>query len=100
MTGGDPQREAVIAMVLREAVTNVIRHAQARTCTILVESAPDGGIELSVADDGRGGPVEEGSGVSGMRTRLEAAGGVLRVETGAAGLRLMAALPAAPAKRS
>lgn len=98
--GDDPQREAVIAMVLREAVTNVIRHAQARTCTIVVESAPDGGIELSVADDGRGGPIEEGSGLSGMRTRLEAAGGVLRVETGAAGLRLVAALPAAPAKRS
>jgi two-component system, NarL family, sensor histidine kinase DesK len=71
--GGDPRREAVIAMALREAVTNVIRNADARICKIMIESALDGGLELTVADDGRGGEVEEGSGLSGMRTRLEAA---------------------------
>ena len=94
--GGDPRREAVVTMALREAVTNVIRHAQARICTIVVESTPDGGMRLSVADDGRGGDVAEGSGLSGMRKRLEAAGGALQVESGAAGLRLTASLPAAP----
>ena len=97
--GGDPKREAVITMALREAVTNVIRHARARTCTIVVEAAPDGGMWLSVADDGRGGDVEEGSGLSGMRTRLEAAGGALHVQGGAKGLRLVASLPATAGPR-
>jgi two-component system, NarL family, sensor histidine kinase DesK len=99
--GADPRREAVIAMALREAVTNVIRHAGARTCDIVVECAPDGGMALSVADDGRGGALEEGSGLLGMRRRLEAAGGALCVEGGAGGgLRLRASLPAARSMRA
>ena len=102
LTSGDPDREAVITMALREAVTNVIRHAQAKVCTIGVESTPDGAIRLSVADDGRGGAVAEGSGLSGMRTRLEAAGGGLTVEGGpeGGGLKLMASLPAGPGQRA
>jgi two-component system sensor histidine kinase DesK len=99
VVGRDPQREAVITMALREAVTNVIRHAHAKVCTIGVESIPDGTLRLIVSDDGRGGVLAEGSGLSGMRTRLESAGGSLKVESGAAGLRLMASLPAASGKR-
>ena len=98
--GGDPRREAVITMALREAVTNVIRHAHATACTIEVDCAPDGELTLSVSDDGRGGALVEGSGLSGMRTRLEAAGGSLRLESGAAGLHLTATLPAAPGLRA
>ena len=98
--GADPQREAVMTMALREAVTNVIRHAHAKVCRIGVESTPDGELRLSVMDDGRGGAVTEGSGLSGMRTRLEAAGGSLTVESGSAGLRLLASLPAAPGART
>jgi two-component system sensor histidine kinase DesK len=90
---GDPQQEAVITMALREAVTNVIRHAGAETCTIQVESRPDGELRLSVSDDGRGGALAEGFGLTGMRTRLEAAGGRLMVESGAQGVQLMASLP-------
>ena len=98
--GGDPRREAVITMALREAVTNVIRHAHAHTCTIEVDCTSNGELRLSVSDDGRGGALVEGSGLSGMRTRLEAAGGSLAVESGAAGLRLLATLPAAPGPRA
>ncbi|WP_254600819.1 sensor histidine kinase [Caulobacter sp. S45] len=97
---GDPQREAVITMALREAVTNVIRHAHARVCTIGVESTPDGEMKLSVTDDGRGGAVAEGFGLSGMRIRLEAAGGSLRVESGREGLQLTASLPAGAGRRA
>ncbi len=93
LTGSDPQQEAVITMALREAVTNVIRHAQAKVCTIVVEAVLGDEIRLSVSDDGCGGDVAEGSGLSGMRTRLQAAGGQLQVETDAAGLRLTAILP-------
>ena len=47
----DARREAVLAMALREAVTNVIRHAGATCCTIGVDD--DGsGLRLSVRDDG------------------------------------------------
>ncbi len=97
---GDPQREAVITMALREAVTNVIRHAHASVCTIGVESTPNGEMRLSVTDDGRGGAVAEGSGLSGMRARLEAAGGSLRVESGREGLQLTASLPGAAGWRA
>ena len=100
LAAGDPEREAVITMALREAVTNVIRHAHAKVCSIGVESTPDGGMRLSVDDDGRGGAVLEGSGLSGMRTRLEAAGGGLKVESGREGLHLTASLPASGGRRA
>jgi two-component system sensor histidine kinase DesK len=79
----DPKREAVLAMALREAVTNVIRHADAKSCS----------IDLQVADDGRGGDFEEGSGLRGMRARLFAAGGALEVHASSSGALLTATLP-------
>jgi two-component system, NarL family, sensor histidine kinase DesK len=99
IVAGDPRREAVLAMALREAVTNVIRHAEATTCSIRVETTPQGALTLSVVDDGRGGPVTLGSGLAGMRTRLEAAGGGLVVQSGPAGLALTASLPQASDSR-
>ena len=86
----------VLAMALREAVTNVIRHAGARHCRIAVEGSSDQ-VTLSVADDGRAGRFREGSGLSGMRSRLAAAGGILQVETGPGGTRILASLPLRPA---
>jgi two-component system sensor histidine kinase DesK len=89
----DPRREAVLAMALREAVTNVIRHAGAASCAIEVDLAPDGAMRLTVTDDGRGGGILEGAGLSGMRARLSAAGGVLDVRSGAGGTVIAARLP-------
>lgn len=84
---------AVLAMALREAVTNVIRHASATTCTIALQH--DGtAVELIVSDDGRGEYFREGSGLRGMRARLSAAGGRLRVDALGNGTRVSAALPA------
>jgi len=49
----DPDAEAALAWCLREAVTNVIRHADARSCRIrLIEHGPE--LSLEVTDDGRG----------------------------------------------
>jgi two-component system sensor histidine kinase DesK len=93
----DPAREAVLAMALREAVTNVIRHAGASACAIGLEAEPEGALRLTVVDDGRGGEIREGSGLAGMRARLSAAGGVLEVSSDARGTRLMARLPKAAA---
>jgi len=84
---------AVLAMTLREAVTNVIRHADAHSCSIELARG-DGAASLTVTDDGRGGHVREGLGLTGMRQRLSAAGGTLQVNDGRSGIRLIATVPA------
>jgi two-component system sensor histidine kinase DesK len=77
----DPDWEPVLAMALREAVTNVIRHAGARVCRISLKAEADGMLSLRVEDDGVGSLVLEGAGLSGMRTRLVAAGGTMQIES-------------------
>ncbi len=87
-----PAAEAALAMVLRESVTNVIRHAEARNCRVSFHAEPEA-ILLEVQDDGRGGGLVEGGGIAGMRSRLAAAGGRLEVSTGH-GTRVRAWMPA------
>ncbi|MBB1060896.1 sensor histidine kinase [Marilutibacter spongiae] len=71
--------EVALAMCLREAVTNLQRHARATQAQVLLEA--DGtDVRLSVSDNGRGGDIVPGNGLGGMRERLEALGGELRVE--------------------
>lgn len=65
----------VFSQVLREAVTNIIRHSGATEC--LVELARETKkLRLTITDNGRGrADAGEGHGIAGMRRRLEAAGG-------------------------
>jgi two-component system, NarL family, sensor histidine kinase DesK len=87
-----PAHESVLSLVLREAVTNILRHAGARSCRL--ELATDGqGTRLSVHDDGRGGITGEGNGLRGMRERVEALGGRLDIDSHE-GTRLSVYLPA------
>jgi two-component system, NarL family, sensor histidine kinase DesK len=72
-----PVVEVALALALREAVTNVVRHAQANRCRITIDEV-DGMIRLVVADDGVGGNAPEGNGLTGMRERITGIGG--RVE--------------------
>lgn len=82
---------AILAMTLREAVTNVIRHADAGRCSIeLVRHA--GRLSLTVADDGSGTAIVAGNGLTGMRQRLVAAGGELVIRSDA-GTMLVASVP-------
>ncbi|MBL0027557.1 MAG: sensor histidine kinase [Rhodanobacteraceae bacterium] len=74
------QTENVLAMCLREAVTNIIRHAHARRCHARLDCA-EARVVLEISDDGVGGVRAEGNGLSGMRERIEAAGGRLLVES-------------------
>ena len=67
-------QENVMALALREAVTNVVRHANATRCTIRVRLV-DKQCSMEVIDNGNGGVGEEGSGLRGMRERAEALGG-------------------------
>jgi len=71
-----PSVENVLALGLREAITNVIRHAKAGTVEVRIDSQ-DGGVSLTVVDDGIGPTNGTGSGIQGMRERVIAAGGTL-----------------------
>jgi two-component system sensor histidine kinase DesK len=88
-----PEIETVLALALREAATNVIRHAGAKRCsaTLLREGA---NVVLTVRDDGMGGAAGDGNGLSGMRERVELLGGSLSItsERGQ-GTQLRIALP-------
>lgn len=86
-----PLEEGVLALALREAVTNVVRHAGARRCRV-VFTLDDEGLVLEVADDGRGAYGPESSGLLGMRERLASLGGKLQRITDA-GTRLIIHLP-------
>ncbi|HET6397149.1 MAG TPA: sensor histidine kinase [Pseudoxanthomonas sp.] len=96
-----PEHETVLALCLREAATNVQRHARARR--VRVELARHGDrCWLAVEDDGRGGAIRPGNGLEGMRERLCALGGSLRLEPAPSGrgTRLVAELPHWPAPAS
>ena len=91
-----PAQENVLALVLREAVTNVVRHAQAETCRLNLQNL-NGVCRLEIQDDGRGGLHTEGVGLRGMRERIEALGGTLHQDDpqAQAGTRLTITLPLA-----
>ena len=89
-----PAQETVLALALREAVTNVVRHAQAQTCSVRL-AREEQLCTLEIADNGCGAEGPEGNGLRGMRERLEAIGGSLQRQT-AAGTRLVIHLPLAP----
>jgi two-component system sensor histidine kinase DesK len=68
--------ERVLALALREAVTNVVRHARASRCIVRLATLGDT-VRLSVEDNGVGGELAEGAGLAGMRERLAEIGGSL-----------------------
>jgi two-component system sensor histidine kinase DesK len=86
-----PAQETVFAMALREAVTNVVRHAHATVCRLTLRRVGRF-CEMVVADNGQGGPLAEGSGLSGMRERVEALGGALERD-GSHGTQLRIRVP-------
>jgi len=90
-----PAQETVLALALREAVTNVVRHAQARQCSVRLQRDKNL-CTLEIADNGLGADAPEGNGLRGMRERLEAIGGSLQRQC-EAGTRLVIHLPLAPA---
>jgi two-component system, NarL family, sensor histidine kinase DesK len=93
-----PAQETVLALAVREAVTNVVRHANAKQCRLRLEPV-DSNCMLEIQDDGLGGWQREGNGVRGMRERVEALGGSLRRDTGQ-GTKLTIMLPLGPQKRN
>lgn len=85
--------ETCLALVLREAVTNVQRHARARRVELRLRRQA-GEAVLEVADDGRGGARRRGNGLDGMAERLAALGGSLELASPpGGGTRLRARVP-------
>jgi two-component system sensor histidine kinase DesK len=74
------KQETALVLAVREAITNVVRHANAKTCRISLKEQA-GTIVLRIEDDGVGGVPREGNGLTGMRERVAAIGGALTVSS-------------------
>ncbi|MHB8892051.1 MAG: sensor histidine kinase [Candidatus Limnocylindrales bacterium] len=96
----DEAADALLGWIVREGVTNVVRHSGGAHCTIRIETIAQE-VRLEIVDDGQGNdrrgpgaPGPSGSGLPGIRERVEAVGG--RVEAGplpGGGYRLAAFVP-------
>jgi signal transduction histidine kinase len=94
-----PVHIAEIMNILREAVSNSLRHGRASHITLLAGRS-DETVALAVQDDGQGftpaGPERTGHGLGNMRARAAALGGQLRIESAAGkGTRVLLTLPVA-----
>jgi signal transduction histidine kinase len=92
--------EAAAYFVVAEALTNVVKYAQASTVEVAVRCA-NGDVTVEVADDGVGGvDVAAGSGLRGLEDRLAAVDGRLVIDSPpGGGTRLRAQIPVAVEKR-
>lgn len=89
----DDQRAELFGYVIREAVTNIVRHARAEHARITISED-----EVSISDDGVG--IPEGTartGLRGLEQRVADAGGALAVESSPAGTTVTATMGPAPA---
>ena len=87
-----PAHEAILALAMREGVTNVVRHSRASHCAIRLERDGEQ-VRLTISDDGRGGSHPGGLGLTGMRERVAALGGTVASD-GSRGTTLTITLPA------
>ncbi|MFE9045811.1 sensor histidine kinase [Streptomyces sp. NPDC007818] len=73
--------ETAAYFVVSEAVTNAAKHAAASAVTVRVAGAPGSPLTVRIEDDGRGGADPAGSGLTGLRGRVAALDGVLRIDS-------------------
>ncbi len=90
------QEETALALALREAVTNIVRHSRATTCRLRF-ATEDNQRRLIIEDNGandsgQSAPIHEGNGLRGMRARIESIGGRLSLQRDR-GTRLLIELP-------
>jgi two-component system sensor histidine kinase DesK len=84
-------QESVLALAVREAVTNVVRHSKAHICRMRLEQQ-NGSCRLEIQDDGVGISSAEGNRLRGMRERVEMLGGTLE-RSSQSGTMLVITLP-------
>jgi signal transduction histidine kinase len=96
-----PETELALFRALQEALSNVVRHAEAREVYVVLRRSA-GGVELVVRDDGRGLPVDARGqvradsgrmGLTGMRERIHAVGGQVRLRNIGPGTEVLVAVP-------
>ncbi len=88
--------ESVLSMSLKEAITNVVKHSEAKKCKIIIEKN-DNEIFLTVYDNGKGFNEKlniAGNGLKGMRERLEFINGSVQIES-KNGTKLLISVPLA-----
>ncbi|HSC64739.1 MAG TPA: ATP-binding protein, partial [Caldimonas sp.] len=97
-----PAAQLTIYRLVQEALTNVVKYAKANEVVVTLSRAPDGGAVVSVRDNGIGFDTDlprlERHGLLGMRYRVEAEGGTMRLSSKPGeGTLIEATLPAQPA---
>jgi len=73
-----PAVESAAYFVVAESLANTVKHAEARSCSVVVTRTADT-LTLAVRDDGRGGADASGSGLDGLRRRVEALDGTMSI---------------------
>ena len=86
------EEETVLCLAVREAVTNIVRHAHAANCRMSFSTSANGIHSLLITDDGASPQFEEGNGLRGMRERIQSLGGRLSI-TVDRGVSLLIELP-------
>lgn len=77
------EKKLLLFRIVQEALSNVLRHARARSVTILLRYAGNS-LHLRIKDDGRGfekSPIAAGTGIHNMRNRAQLIGARLRMES-------------------
>jgi signal transduction histidine kinase len=93
--GPGPRPTLQILRILQEGVTNAMRHSGGNEIALASEKDAEGLIRISITDNGKGMPedIKGGRGLTSMRSRAEAVGGTLDIQSGDAGTVLLLTLP-------
>jgi two-component system sensor histidine kinase DesK len=70
-----PSESELFAWVVREGITNVVRHSRANKCEVRLSDHT-----IEIADNGVGSASASGNGLTGLRERVSDAGGSLSIE--------------------
>jgi signal transduction histidine kinase len=88
--------ETALYRIVQEALTNIVKHAQAGTVSVVLTRKP-ASVAALIEDDGRGFDIEhvreDGFGLQGMRERVGLLDGRIQIESGEAGTTLVAEVP-------
>ena len=91
--------ERTLALVIREAMTNIHRHAAATEACVRFTRTQEQ-LDMQISDNGKGGLVAHGNGVSGMCERVRALGGSLQIDSPPRrGTRVLISVPLRAATR-
>lgn len=85
------EHEQALSMVLKETVTNVIRHSHATACEIVLHNN-DEQIMMTVNDNGSGFESQDGNGLKGIRERISSVNGILKISN-KNGTRIKVSIP-------